>query len=232
MTDISALIINIILQNASSINSRVLRATYPMCPKSKIVTIYRRHIKRQKNKRRTRNAHARLFETADAMHSVRISSRLLAWVTLPEYAFINPVGSLAIGLLQANGRSGAAVQTLTSVPKVVLLPFLGTLVTLALPSDVSQSSTEMPYHLLYAMMMMVLSLVFVGRTRWRRRRRRFTAARCPMMMLMVIMMRRMMMAVTVNRVVQELMLIGRVGAAGRAVGRGTVRIRGTDRAAG
>lgn len=41
-----------------------------------------------------------------------------------------------------------------------------------------------------------------------------------------------MVAVTVKRVVQELMLIGRVGAAGRAVGRGTVRIRGTDRAAG
>lgn len=121
--------------------------------------------------------------------------------------------------------SGAAVQTLTSVPKV-LFPFLGTLVTLALPSDVSQSATEMPYHLLYAMMMMVLFLVFVGRTRRRRRRRRFTAARCPMMMLMVIMMRRIVMAVTVNRVVRELMMIGRVGAVRRAVG------RGTDRAAG
>lgn len=40
------------------------------------------------------------------------------------------------------------------------------------------------------------------------------------------------MAVTVNRVAQELMMIRRVGAVRRAVGRGTVRIRGTDRAAG
>lgn len=41
------------------------------------------------------------------------------------------------------------------------------------------------------------------------------------------------MIVTVNRMVLvRLMMIGRVGAVRRAVGRGTVRIRGTDRATG
>lgn len=86
---------------------------------------------------------------------------------MPEYAFVDPVGGLAVGLPQTGGvmMPGAAVQTLTPVPEV-LPPFLRALVTLALPSDVSQSSAEMPYHLLYAVMMMLL--VLVGRAGRRR----------------------------------------------------------------
>lgn len=86
-----------------------------------------------------------------------------ARVTLPEYAFVDPVGGLAVGLLQNGGgvMPGAAVQTLAPVPEV-LPPFLRALVALALPSDVSQPSAKMPYHLLYAVMMMGL-LVFIGR---------------------------------------------------------------------
>lgn len=57
---------------------------------------------------------------------------------------------------------GAAVQALTPIPEV-LAPFLRALVALALPSDVSQPPAEVPYHLLDAVMMMVLLLVLVGR---------------------------------------------------------------------
>lgn len=88
----------------------------------------------------------------------------LGRVTLPEYAFIDPVGGLAVGLLRTTGgvMPGTAVQTLTPIPEV-LPTSLRALVALALPSDVSQPPAEMPYHLLYAVMMMVLLLVFVGR---------------------------------------------------------------------
>lgn len=61
---------------------------------------------------------------------------------------------------------GAAVQTLASVPEV-LPPLLRALVALALPPDVSQPPAEMPYHLLYAVMM-VLLLLLVGRAGRRR----------------------------------------------------------------
>lgn len=147
---------------------------------------------------------------------------------MPEYALVDPVGGLAVGLLQAAGGMvpGAAVQTLTPVPEV-LPPFLRALVALALPPDVSQPPAEMPYHLLYAVMMMVLLLLLVGRAG--RRRGRFTGARHPVVVVVVV-VKGMMMTVAVDRVVDG--LIGRVGAVGRAVGRGAVRMRGADRAAG
>lgn len=87
-------------------------------------------------------------------------------VTLPEYALVNPVGSLAVGCL-LHRMPGAAVQALTAIPEV-FLALLRALLALALPSDVSQPPAEMPYHLLYAvmmvvMMMMLLLLVLVRR---------------------------------------------------------------------
>jgi len=97
------------------------------------------------------------------MRSLVVVGIALVRVTLPEYAFVDPVGGLAIDLLRTGDGviPGAAVQTLTPVPEV-LRPFLRALVALALPSDVSQPPAEVPYHLLYAVMMMLL-LVLVGR---------------------------------------------------------------------
>lgn len=57
------------------------------------------------------------------------------------------------------------VQALAAIPEI-LLTFLRALVALALPPNMAQSPTEMPYHLLYAVMMVVMVLllfVFVGR---------------------------------------------------------------------
>lgn len=72
------------------------------------------------------------------IRSLSWDSVAFARVTLPEYAFVDPVGGLAVSLLQNGGgmMPGAAVQTLTPVPEV-LPPFLRALVALALPSDVS-----------------------------------------------------------------------------------------------
>lgn len=68
----------------------------------------------------------------------RRGSNAFARVTLPEYALIDPVGGLAIGLLRTDGgiMPGAAVQTLTPVSEI-LAPFLWALMALTLPSDVS-----------------------------------------------------------------------------------------------
>jgi len=97
--------------------------------------------------------------------SARSSSS--ARVTLPQYALIDPIGGLAVGIPRIHEMPDAPVEALTSVSKV-LLSFLRGLVTLALSSHVTQSPTEMSYHLLYAVMMMMLLLllllVFVGRT--------------------------------------------------------------------
>lgn len=51
------------------------------------------------------------------------------------------------------------------------------------------------------------------------------------MVIVVIVMQGMMMGVAVDRVVHGLLMIGRIGAVGRAVRRGAVGIRGADRAA-
>lgn len=159
-----------------------------------------------------------------------------AFVTLPEYALVDPVGGLAVGLLQT-GRT-AAVEALTAITEV-LLALLRALLALALPPHVPQPPAEVPYHLLYAMMMMVMVVLLVLVGRAGRRGRRLAAARRMMialMMMMVVMVQSRMLlvllvmaAVTVYRVVHG--TVGRVGAVGRAVGRGAVRVRGTDRAA-
>lgn len=88
---------------------------------------------------------------------------------MPEYALVNPVGGLTVGLLEADRVPGAAVEALTAIPKV-LLALLRALLALALPSDVTQPPAKVPYHLLDAVMMVVmvvvmllLLLVLVGR---------------------------------------------------------------------
>lgn len=157
---------------------------------------------------------------------------------LPEYALVDPVGSLAVGLLRRAAGSGggggglmpgAAVQALTPVPEVLAPPFLRALAALALPPDVSQPPAEVPYHLLYAVVMMRL-LVLVGRAG--RRRRRLTGARRPSMVIVMVVVKGMMVDVTVDRVVHGRLMIGHVRAVGRAVGRRAVRVRGAHRAAG
>lgn len=53
-----------------------------------------------------------------------------------------------------------------------------------------------------------------------------------LVVVVVMVMKGMMMNVAVDRVVHGRLMIGRVRAVGRAVGRGAVGIRGADRAAG
>lgn len=126
-------------------------------------------------------------------------------VTLPEYALVNLVSGLAVGLLQIHGMPGAAVEALTAIPEV-LLPFLRAFLALALPPDMSESPAEVSYHLLYTVMMVVVMLVlllfvFVGRAG---RRRRGLAAQHLMMLLMVVVVQDWMMvvmAVAVDRVI-------------------------------
>lgn len=138
---------------------------------------------------------------------------LLIPVTLPEYAFVDPISGLAIGVPQAR-YARTSVQTLASVPEIVLL-LPRRVLALALPPDVSQPPAEVPYHLLDAVMVMVVRLFGVPCGARRRGRRSAVVALILLLylldmvkgMMVVLVAGLMVMAAPVERVVHGMMIV-------------------------